>query len=142
NRVLIMEALTGKNCYMGNLSNARDTQTMIRLLNSDDYTLDVLDAGTTMRFLTAYSAVAGKERELTGTARMKERPIKLLVDALSDLGANIEYKEKEGYPPIVIKPFDTNNPRTNHIRIKGDVSSQYITALIMIAPVLPDGLEI
>ncbi|HEY8402213.1 MAG TPA: 3-phosphoshikimate 1-carboxyvinyltransferase [Cytophagaceae bacterium] len=142
NRVLIMEALTGKNCYMGNLSNARDTQTMIRLLNSDDYTLDVLDAGTTMRFLTAYCAVSERERELTGTARMKERPIKLLVDALRELGANIEYKEKEGYPPIVIKPFDTSNPGTNHIKIKGDVSSQYITALIMIAPVLPEGLVI
>lgn len=142
NRVLIMEALTGKKCHMGNLSNARDTQTMIRLISSDDYTLDVLDAGTTMRFLTAYSAVSKKERVLTGTSRMKERPIKLLVDALRELGANIEYKEKEGYPPILVKPFDISNPGTNHIRIKGDVSSQYITALLMIAPVLPDGLEI
>lgn len=102
--------------------------------------LDVIDAGTTMRFLTAYLAITGQEKTLTGTKRMCERPIKLLVDALRELGAGIEYKEKEGYPPLAIKKFEKKNAKTNHISIRGDVSSQYITALLMIAPVLPKGL--
>ncbi|HSY62912.1 MAG TPA: hypothetical protein VK796_13600, partial [Cytophaga sp.] len=94
NRVLVIDALTGRKSQLDNLSNARDTQTMIRLLDSDNNPVwDVLDAGTTMRFLTAFSAFNGKPREMTGTPRMKERPIKLLVDALRELGAVIEYKE-------------------------------------------------
>jgi 3-phosphoshikimate 1-carboxyvinyltransferase len=140
NRVLIIDALAGKNARLENLSNARDTQTMIRLLKSGDSVLDVIDAGTTMRFLTAYLAITGQEKTLTGTKRMCERPIKLLVDALRELGAGIEYKEKEGYPPLAIKKFEKKNAKTNHISIRGDVSSQYITALLMIAPVLPKGL--
>lgn len=140
NRVLIIDALTGQKCTLGNLSNARDTQTMIRLLKSSDYVLDVLDAGTTMRFLTAFCAVSGREAEMIGTARMRERPIKLLVDALRELGCNIRYKENEGYPPIVIQKFDKANASTNRLKIRGDVSSQYITALLMVAPTLPKGL--
>jgi len=140
NRVLIIDALTGLKSNLQNLSNARDTQTMIRLLKSTDETLDVIDAGTTMRFLTAYLAITGQEKTLTGTKRMCERPIKLLVDALRELGASIEYKDKEGYPPLSIKKFDKNNVKTNHLKIRGDVSSQYITALLMVAPVLPNGL--
>jgi len=143
NRVLVIDALTGRKSQLDNLSNARDTQTMIRLLDSDSNPVwDVLDAGTTMRFLTAFSAFNGKPREMTGTPRMKERPIKLLVDALRELGAVIEYKEKEGYPPILIHPFKPELAKTDHIKIKGNVSSQYITALLMIAPVLPKGLTI
>lgn len=143
NRVLVIDALTGRKSQLDNLSNARDTQTMIRLLDSDSNPVwDVLDAGTTMRFLTAFSAFNGKSREMTGTARMKQRPIKLLVDALRELGAHIEYKGNEGFPPILIHPFQPELAKTDHIKIKGDVSSQYITALLMIAPVLPKGLTI
>lgn len=142
NRVLIINALAGNAGELKNLSNARDTQTMIRLLRSDDKVLDVIDAGTTMRFLTAYLAVTGQERELTGTARMRERPIKLLVDALRNLSARIDYKEKEGFPPLLIKPFSTEQVKASHIKIKGDVSSQYITALLMIAPLLPEGMKL
>ena len=140
NRVLIIDALTGHKCDIGNLSNARDTQTMIRLLKSDDQVLDVIDAGTTMRFLTAYLSITGQERVLTGTKRMCERPIKLLVDALKQLGAAIGYMQQEGYPPLEIKTFNKANVKTNKLKIKGDVSSQYITALLMIAPELPQGL--
>lgn len=140
NRVLIINALSGKSCKLDNLSNARDTQTMIRLLASDDKILDVIDAGTTMRFLTAYLAITGQEKVLTGTKRMCERPIKLLVDALRSLGAAIGYLQKDGYPPLEIKDFNKENIKTNHLKIKGDVSSQYITALLMVAPILPKGL--
>lgn len=140
NRVLIIDALAGLTSDLQNLSNARDTQTMIRLLKSNDAVLDVIDAGTTMRFLTAYLAITGQERVLTGTKRMCERPIRLLVDALRELGAAIEYKDKEGYPPLQIGKFDRKNVKTSHLKIRGDVSSQYITALLMVAPVLPNGL--
>ncbi len=140
NRVLIIDALTGGKCNLQNLSNARDTQTMIRLLKSNDYLLNVIDAGTTMRFLTAFCAVSGREAEMTGTERMCERPIKLLVDALRELGCSIEYKNKEGYPPLAIKKFDKNNIKNNHLKIRGDVSSQYITALLLVAPTLPKGM--
>lgn len=140
NRVLIIDALAGGNSVITNLSAARDTQTMIRLLASSDDVLNVLDAGTTMRFLTAYFSVTGQKKELTGTERMCQRPMKILVEALKELGARIEYKVKSGYPPLLINEFDRQ--LTNRLRIRGDVSSQYISALLMIAPVLPDGLEL
>ena len=138
NRVLIIDALTeGKN-RISNLAEARDTQTMIRLLGDDPMIYDVLDAGTTMRFLTAYAAVTNRQKTLTGTPRMCERPIGLLVDALKTIGADITYKENEGYPPLEIKGF--GKQISNKVTIKGDVSSQYISALLMVAPVLPEGL--
>ncbi|MFN6945765.1 MAG: 3-phosphoshikimate 1-carboxyvinyltransferase [Cytophagaceae bacterium] len=140
NRVLIIDALTGFKSDIQNASNARDTQTMIRLLKSKDDTLDVIDAGTTMRFLTAYLAITGQNKTLTGTKRMCERPIKLLVDALRSLGADISYLANEGYPPLEIHHFDKSKVKTNHLKIRGDVSSQYITALLMVAPILPQGL--
>lgn len=99
-----------------------------------------MDAGTTMRFLTAFYAVSGKNKIITGTARMKERPIGILVEALRSLGATIDYLEKEGFPPIEIKGF--SNQKTKSIEIAGNVSSQYISALMMIAPTLPMGLTI
>ncbi|MFN3403025.1 MAG: 3-phosphoshikimate 1-carboxyvinyltransferase [Cytophagaceae bacterium] len=142
NRVLIINALAGGTAALHNLSNARDTQTMIKLLKSKDNVLDVLDAGTTMRFLTAYCAVTGKEVVLTGTQRMQERPIALLVDALRKLGAEIEYEKKEGYPPIKIKKISKTDIETNRISIRGDVSSQYISALLMVAPMFPNGLTL
>jgi 3-phosphoshikimate 1-carboxyvinyltransferase len=115
---------------------------MIRLLDSEDKVLDVIDAGTTMRFLTAYLAFKGERHVLTGTRRMCERPIKLLVDALKTLGAGIGYLNREGYPPIEIEEFEKGRVLTNKLKIKGDVSSQYITALLMIAPSLPQGMEL
>ncbi|WP_420150157.1 3-phosphoshikimate 1-carboxyvinyltransferase [Spirosoma sp.] len=140
NRALIIDALTGFQCQLQNLSTARDTQTMIRLLKADDEIADVLDAGTTMRFLTAYFAVTGKHKTMTGTPRMCERPIGILVDALRTLGADITYLNKDGYPPMKINGFNPSS--ANRISIRGDVSSQYISALLMIAPMLPNGLTL
>ncbi|EON77294.1 5-Enolpyruvylshikimate-3-phosphate synthase [Lunatimonas lonarensis] len=140
NRALIIDALTeGKN-QLSNLAEARDTQTMIRLLREDPEILDVLDAGTTMRFLTAYAALTNRKKTLTGTPRMCERPIGILVDALRALGAEIEYLGVEGYPPLRTKGFEAQ--QTEHLLIRGDVSSQYISALVMNAPLLPKGLTL
>ena len=140
NRALIINALTGFNSDLQNLSSARDTQTMIRLLNATEQTADVIDAGTTMRFLTAYFTASNQNKIMTGTPRMCERPIGILVDALRSIGADIDYLKNEGYPPLHIKGF--SEQKTNQITIRGDVSSQYISALLMIAPTLPNGLII
>jgi 3-phosphoshikimate 1-carboxyvinyltransferase len=141
NRALIINALAKDSSEnLVNLSTARDTQTMIRLLQSTDQTADVIDAGTTMRFLTAYFTATNQNKIMTGTPRMCERPIGILVDALRTLGAEIEYLAKEGYPPLHIKGFPKQI--TSEITIRGDVSSQYISALLMIAPSLPQGLTI
>jgi len=141
NRALIINALakdSSENLF--NLSTARDTQTMIRLLQSIDQTADVIDAGTTMRFLTAYFTATNQNKIMTGTPRMCERPIGILVDALRTLGADIEYLVREGYPPLHIKSF--SDQKTSEVTIRGDVSSQYVSALLMIAPTLPQGLTI
>ncbi len=138
NRALIIDALTGFKCQLSNISEARDCQTMQRLLASDESVADVIDAGTTMRFLTAYFAVTGQHKTMTGTPRMCERPIGLLVDALRHLGAKIDYEKQEGFPPMRLGGFDYSG--RNRLSIRGDVSSQYISALLMIAPLLPDGL--
>lgn len=140
NRALIINALSGFGGELQNLSTARDTQTMIRLLKSEDAVADVLDAGTTMRFLTAYFAITNQSKTMTGTPRMCERPIGILVDALKSIGCEIDYLAKEGYPPTQIKGF--TKQKTNEISIRGDVSSQYISALLMISPLLPNGLTI
>ena len=140
NRALILKALSGNQSVVSNLSDARDTQTMNRLITSNDKLIDVLDAGTTMRFLTAYFAITNQNKILTGTARMKERPIGILVDALRELGVTIDYLEQEGFPPIETKGFVIQ--KTNTLTIPGNVSSQYISALMMIAPTLPKGLII
>lgn len=140
NRALIIDALTGFRCDLQNLALARDTQTMIRLLRADEPTADVLDAGTTMRFLTAYFALTGQTKTMTGTPRMCERPIGLLVDALRTLGADVVYLGKEGYPPIQTRGFRSSG--VSELSIRGDVSSQYISALAMLAPYLPNGLTL
>lgn len=140
NRVLIINALAGGRSILHNLSDANDTQLMLRLVNSGDKVIDVEDAGTTMRFLTAFFSITKQQKVMTGTARMKERPIALLVDALRTLGCDIVYLDKEGFPPHEIKAFGGQVADT--IRIRGDVSSQYISALMMVAPVLPKGLTI
>lgn len=140
NRALIINALAGNGAALHNLSDANDTQLMLRLVGSPEKTIDVEDAGTTMRFLTAFFAVAGKNKILTGTDRMMERPIALLVDALRELGATINYLGKEGFPPHETLGF--SGQRVSTIRIRGDVSSQYISALMMIGPLLPMGLTL
>ncbi len=140
NRALIINALAGGKSALHNLSDANDTQLMLRLVNYPEQIIDVEDAGTTMRFLTAYFSVTHQHKILTGTDRMKERPIGILVDALRLLGVEIDYLEKEGYPSHEIKKFD--GQKVNALRIRGDVSSQYISALMMIAPVLPNGLTL
>ncbi len=140
NRALIINALTQFKGQLENLSTARDTQTMMRLLQSSDTVADVLDAGTTMRFLTAYFAVTGQHKIMTGTPRMCERPIGILVDALRILGATITYQQKEGYPPTQLNGFQYSGQ--NRVTIRGDVSSQYISALLMVGPLLPDGITL
>jgi len=140
NRALIINALAGGTSTLSNLSDANDTQLMLKLVGSKDKTIDVEDAGTTMRFLTAFFSVTDQNKILTGTSRMKERPIGLLVDALRKLGVEINYLEKDGFPPHEIKKF--SGQTTDSIHIRGDVSSQYISALMMIAPILPKGLKL
>lgn len=140
NRALIIQALSDEPIELLNLSDARDTQTMKRLLCSREETWDVLDAGTTMRFLCGFAAVGDGIRTLTGTKRMLERPIKILASALKSLGAKVKYEGKDGYPPVTISPI--KNQKTAHLKIKGDVSSQYISALLMIAPTLEQGLTL
>lgn len=141
NRALIIDAITGFKCQLSRLANANDTHLMQTLLKSNNEVIDVEDAGTTMRFLTAYNAVMGNKVLMTGTHRMTERPIGLLVDALRELGAEITYENNEGYPPHRIHGFN-NKGKSNHITIRGDVSSQYISALMMVAPKLPEGIKL
>ena len=140
NRALIIQALAKEPIQLHNISDARDTQTMMRLLSSADKEWDVLDAGTTMRFLTAYLAVAGENQTITGTERMQQRPIRVLVEALRELGAEIGYLNEEGYPPLRISRI--RKQKKTHLEVQGNISSQYISALLMIAPALPEGLKI
>jgi 3-phosphoshikimate 1-carboxyvinyltransferase len=140
NRALIINALAGSKSEIQNMSDANDVQLMLRLVNSKDETIDVEDAGTTMRFLTAYFSITNQHKVLTGTSRMKERPIGILVNALRSLGATIDYIEKDGYPPLKLSGFA--GQKTDTIKIRGDVSSQFISALMMVAPILPKGLTL
>ncbi len=140
NRALILAALAKGNSSLSNLSNANDTQLMQRLISSPNKEINVEDAGTTMRFLTAYFSVTNQSKILTGTPRMKQRPIGILVDALREVGVDINYLEKEGYPSHEIIGF--KGQKSSSIAIKGNVSSQFISALMMIAPTLPEGLSI
>ena len=139
NRLLILQQFF-QNLQIKNLGNSDDAQYMQKALASKSELVDIHHAGTAMRFLTAYFSVAeGRETILTGSKRMKERPIKLLIDALKSLGADISYLENEGYPPIKITGKKLSN---NKVTINGNVSSQYISALLLIAPSLENGLEI
>lgn len=141
NRALLINALSGNKLNLDNLSAARDTQTMIKMVsNQNEMVWDILDAGTTMRFCTAYLAIIGSGQTITGTDRMKQRPIGLLVDALRKLGANIEYSEKEGYPPLRISKI--GEQKVTQLDIPGNISSQFISALLMIGASLPNGLKI
>lgn len=137
NRALIINALAESNCIPDNLSDCDDTRVMIKALTQDEETIDIMAAGTAMRFLTAYLSVTPGERIITGTTRMQQRPIQILVNALRELGAEINYTNNEGFPPLRIKGTELKG---NEITLKGNVSSQYISALLMIAPALKNGI--
>ncbi|MEN0052066.1 MAG: 3-phosphoshikimate 1-carboxyvinyltransferase [Mucilaginibacter sp.] len=163
NRALVIEALSGGKVKVENISDAADAVLLAGILRRNQEsrtknqevlaggepltthyspltTVDIGPAGTAMRFLTAYFAIQDNEVILTGSQRMKERPIGILVDALRELGAHIDYEEKEGFPPIKLK--GSFEQQTSKISIKGNISSQYITALLLIAARLPFGLEL
>lgn len=142
NRVLMIRALCSEAFEIQNLSTAQDTQTLVRLLQQHDSNIyDAGPAGTTFRFLTAFFAFRKGSQIMTGSERMKQRPIAKLVDALRALGANIEYMEQEGYPPLKIHAPD-KALTVSAIEIESSVSSQYITALLLLAPTLKDGLSL
>ncbi|WNJ19231.1 3-phosphoshikimate 1-carboxyvinyltransferase [Pontibacter sp. G13] len=141
NRALIIKGLSKEPIELLNLASARDTQTMIRLMESEGHVLDVIDAGTTMRFLTAFMAAQGRDQILTGTPRMCKRPIGILVDALRSLGAEIQYWKQEGYPPLHIVSKGTQM-EGGEIEIAGNVSSQFISAILMISPTLKQGVKL
>jgi len=139
NRLLILKQWY-PNLSLENLSDSDDTIHLQEALNSTKDVIDIGHAGTAMRFLTAYFAVLeDRQLTLTGSDRMQNRPIKILVDSLRSLGAKIEYVDKEGYPPLKITGKKIVNDTVN---IKGNVSSQFISALVLIAPSLKNGLEI
>lgn len=143
NRALIALALSSGNSpatLPARLSSSKDTATLQRLLSvpPPDNLYDAGDAGTTFRFLTAFLALQPGMKTLTGSERMKERPVGPLVQALRTLGAQIVYLEREGFPPLQIGPFSGSG--TSEISVQADISSQFISALLLIAPYLPAGL--
>ena len=149
NRALVINALSGNGRMPDNVSDCDDTNVMIKWLTDRQSTnwngcvppvIDIGAAGTAMRFSSALLAVGEGTFVITGTERMKNRPISILVDALRELGAEVEYVEKEGFPPLRI----TGNPhmKGGEISLPGSVSSQYISALLMIAPMMKDGLRL
>ncbi len=139
NRALIIYALSGGNIIPDNISDCDDTKVIIDALKHMPDVIDIKAAGTAMRFMTAYLSATKGEHTITGTERMKHRPIKVLVDALRYLGAEITYEDKEGYPPLHIKGKTLEG---GHLEVPGNVSSQYISALILIGPALTKGLEL
>ncbi|MCY0978671.1 3-phosphoshikimate 1-carboxyvinyltransferase [Chryseobacterium wangxinyae] len=139
NRLLILESLFS-NIKIGNLSNSQDTQLLKKALSTNSETVDIHHAGTAMRFLTSYYSIQeGKTTILTGSGRMKERPIKNLVTALQNLGVKIEYLENEGFPPLKITGKKITKSKVD---VPANISSQFITSLLLIAGKLEDGLEI
>lgn len=139
NRLLLLKALY-PNIDLENISNSDDSEMMTNALSRHEKIKDIHHAGTAMRFLTAYFSIQeGKEIILTGSSRMKERPIKILVDALRQIGAEISYEENDGFPPIKIKGQRLEKSK---VTLKANVSSQYISALLLIAPKLENGLEL
>ena len=140
NRVLIIQALCNTDFKIDALANANDTELLAHLLKSKEEVLDAGPAGTTFRFMTAYLTLFGGNRILTGSERMKQRPIKVLVDACRKLGATIHYIENEGFPPLKIISGTISGGK--QLAIPANTSSQYISALLLIAPILPGGLSL
>ena len=139
NRVLLLNALSSAPQAIQNLADCDDTNVMLQALQSPQNEIDVKAAGTAMRFLTAYLAGKAGQWTITGTERMKNRPIKMLVDALNSLGAQIEYVDKAGFPPLRIYGNRLTGGETS---LDGGVSSQYISALLMVAPLMVNGLRL
>ena len=139
NRALIIHALAHSQCKLENLSDCDDTYVMTEALAHMPEVIDIMAAGTAMRFLTAYLSVTPGTHILTGTERMRQRPIQILVNALRSLGADISYMENEGYPPLKISG---RTLKGNCLTLPGNVSSQYISALLMIGPMLEKGLDL
>ena len=139
NRALILNALSGNKSPVNNLSDCDDTNVMLAAFSSGTNNVNIGAAGTSMRFLTAYLAQKDGTWTITGSERMKNRPIRILVDALKQLGADIEYMEKEGFPPLKINGKKLQGGK---ISLDGSVSSQYISALMMIAPAMSEGLTL
>ena len=139
NRALIINALSYSPYPIRNLSNSDDTKVLKAALFSNTNKFDIGHAGTAMRFLTAFLAKVVGEWEITGSERMQQRPIKILVDALTQLGAKIEYLKNDGYPPLKI--FGSHL-KGQTIELDGSISSQYITALLLIAPTIENGLNL
>ena len=139
NRALVIRALASGQTPIENLADCDDTQVIIKAFAGNNEVVDIKAAGTAMRFLTAYYSTQPGTHILTGTERMKQRPISILVDALRQLGAQIDYVNHEGYPPLHI----TGKPlQSVPLTLPGDVSSQYVSALLMIGPTLPQGLQL
>ena len=139
NRLLILSSLF-KKLSLENISNSDDTNYLLKALSSKSSTIDIGHAGTAMRFLTSYfSLTTKKEIELRGSQRMHNRPIKILVDSLRKIGASIHYLDKEGYPPLLIKPSELIS---KNLIIDSSTSSQYISSLLLIAPKISGGLKI
>jgi len=145
NRALIISALSKGKVKIKNLSSATDTVTLSAILDSLNQKIDIKEvnvgpAGTAMRFLTAYLSLRGKPITVSGSDRMKQRPIGTLVNALKTLGANLSYQENDGFPPVQID--GEWNQKTKEILIRGDISSQFLTALLLIASSLPLGIKL
>ena len=139
NRLLILKALFSE-FEIKNISNSDDSKILEKALKSKEKIIDIHHAGTAMRFLTAYfSQLEGREVILTGSNRMQQRPIKILVDSLISLGADIYYENKNGYPPLRIKG---KKFKGGSIKLPAGISSQYVSALLLIAPVLENGIEL
>ena len=140
NRVLVINALSGNEVPPVNISDCDDTKVMLQWLRNRPQTVDIGAAGTAMRFSTALLAITDGEHVITGTSRMKQRPISVLVDALRAIGAHIDYIENEGFPPLSI--LGNTDLKGGAVTLRGNVSSQYISALLMIAPYLREGLTL
>ena len=140
NRALVIHALSGAHIQPKNLSDCDDTEVIIEALRNNPYEINIKAAGTAMRFMTAYLAVKdGDEHVITGTERMCHRPIGILVDALRYLGADIDYAGEAGFPPLHIKGHTLKG---GLLEVPGNISSQYISALLLIGPMLTGGLEL
>lgn len=139
NRALILNALSYSPYLPENLSDCDDTRVMVKAFDSDSNRFDIGAAGTSMRFLTAFLSKIGGVWEITGSERMQNRPIRILVDALRECGAQIEYLAKEGYPPLKITGRALKG---GELSLDGGTSSQYISALLMIAPTMMEGLTL
>ena len=140
NRALMIYALSGQKVVPSNLSDCDDTRVIVKALRDNPYEIDIMAAGTAMRFMTALLSLSeGEEHLLTGTERMKHRPIAVLVDALRHLGADIEYAGEEGYPPLRIRGRKLEG---GLLEVPGNISSQYVSALLLIGPMLNEGLTL